>query len=232
MEPVTGVGSELVALPEKETSPSDVLWEAIDDWKDLTMLSAIALQIVQMTTKFFQTFLTQLFTLGSLTMGAYYVNACKYMQTFKESALKLEATNAALNEKVARLETAAGTLVSTIAKFDTDTADYFMTLAEHDSGLQDSVDRINHAVAAFSRVLEDDNLSFLWKETLEAVREFQQAKAEYDQIRAAIQAERETLAQLHIALREDESNLADLYRQYSNKLLDILSRTSQPPQGQ
>lgn len=232
MDGIGGVGSEssVVELPSEKEQPSSNGWDLADDWRDAAMLSAIGLQLFQLVTKVFQSTVLQLFNLFSLGMGAYYVNACKYMQTFKESAEKLEITNQALNAKVVRLEDAATTLVSTIARFDTDTAEYLTTLATHDTELQDSVDRLNHAVGAFSRVFQDESLSALWKETLVAVKEFQQAKAEYDQIRIAIQSERETLAQLHIALSQDESQLADLYKQYSERLLEILSRSSQPQQ--
>ena len=211
---------------KKETRTSSYEETIFDDWRGLTMLCAIALQMVQMTTNLFQNLFAKIFNLGSLAMGAYYVNTCKYMQTFKVSAQKLEANNAALHEKVGRLEKAAKGLISTIARFDTDTAHYLSKLLEHDVGLQDSIDHLNHAVHTFSRVFQDETLSHLWKETLETVKAFQQAKAEYDQIRIAIQFEREILAKLHIALRQDESLLADLYKEYSQKLVEILSLTS------
>lgn len=203
-----------------EAEPEKSL-DIFDDWKEATMLTAIALQVVQLTTDFFRGMVFQIFNLGSLAMGAYYVNTCKYMQTFKESAEKLEATNLALNEKITRLENAANTLVSTIAKFDTDTAHYL-------TSLENSIDGLNHAAGAFSRLFHDESLADLWKETLEAVKQFQQAKTEYDKIRIAIQTERKTLEQLHQALSQDERLLAGLYGQYSEKLSEILSRTSQP----
>jgi len=237
--------SETVSDAYKDTISDESWWKgATSDWRETTMGVAVTFQVVHIAYNFFQAsftfFFTQMGVLGGLLLGGYYVNLCKYMQSFEKSAKQLEASNLELKEKLARLEAAAATLIETVAKFDSNTADYLKSMTLQSSELQDSVARLTHTVDAFARVFESQSLSQLWRETLEAVKAFQEAKAEYDQIRIAITTERAALECLYAdlqgtqqalssqvnALGGNEQQLSQLYQKYLDFLEEITQKRS------
>ena len=249
---VEAAGSEVLYVESSAVENQETLQEKIEkevwrwgylitnNWQCIAVSSAIAIQVMRTFIAViggdFFSFLANGLALTGLFIG--YNAAVEYqkLQSLEESTKNLQATNEALAQKLARLEAATDTLVTTISRFDDTTATYLKSLSAGQLSRDEEVKQLNLAVDAFSRLFEDATLADLWKETIEAVRVFEKANADYQAIQRAISVEREALSKLNMTLKETVGTLKeqghnfdqlyDRYQAFLDQLLNNIGKTN------